>query len=456
MKTASLLKQTLSILAIGSIALLAATESQAGKRVALVIGNDNYLHACRLDAAVNDARAVASALGRLNFTVVKVENAGISAMHEALDYAKVEAQGAEAFLVYYAGHGIESDKVNYLIPVDAKLERETELKFQTVSLDGILNEVKKLQVPACMLILDCCRDNPLQGLRSWASTRSTGGGMAGVTAEDLAEATLVMYSASPGKPALDRVNDGDRHSPFTTALLEQLPQPGMHSFEMFGRVEDAVIQRTGGRQSPRIFYNGSTQPFRGFAFNGIASPYVEQTTLETPPALNSNLNPSWTAQVDVEASSPPDVSLPLATTKVLGLDELFEGTGYAGYNNYSKKGILAKAQEKLKNAGRYLGKVDGDTGPKTQAAINTWQQSRGLPVTGRLDEATLSSLAMDHMEEKFPPANTQRTSPATQRTWQNNPQRPAAPQQGLQNTLQNVHQGLQIIQQFQQILPRRR
>lgn len=450
MKTTSLLKQTLGILAISSIALCAATEAQAGKRVALVIGNDNYQHASRLNAAVNDARAVASALEQLRFTVVKVENAGIGAMHEALDRAKVEAPGADAFLFYYAGHGIESEKVNYLIPVDAKLERETELKFQTVSLDGILDEVKKLQVPARMLILDCCRDNPLQGSRSWASTRSAGGGMGSVSAEDLAEATLVMYSASPGKPALDRVSESDRHSPFTTALLEQLPKPGVHSFEMFGLVEEAVFQRTSEKQSPRIFYNGSTKPFRDFAFNGSASPYVAQPIQETPPPPISNLNPNWAAQANVIASSPPVVALPLATTEVLSLDELFEGTGYAVYNNYSRKRILAKAQEKLKNAGVYLGKVDGDAGPKTQAALITWQQSRGLPVTGRLDAETQASLGMPHMEEMFQPAGNPIPSPGRQRNPQWQPP-PPPNHQNLRENMEIFNRGLEGIQRLQGI-----
>jgi hypothetical protein len=447
MKTTFLLKQTLSILAISSIALCAATEAQAGKRVALVIGNDNYQHASRLNAAVNDARAVALALEQLNFTVVKVENAGIGAMHEALDRAKVEAPGADAFLFYYAGHGIESDEVNYLIPVDAKLERETELKFQTLSLDGILDEVKKLEVKARMLILDCCRDNPLQGSRSWASTRSAGGGMGSVTAEDLAEATLVMYSASPGKPALDRVSDSDRHSPFTTALLEQLPKPGVHSFETFCRVEESVRQRTSLKQCPLIFYNGSSIPFRNFAFDGSGSPYVAQPIQETPPPPISNLNTNWAAQANVIASSPPVVALPLATTEFLSLDELFEGTDYADYNGYSKKGILAKAQEKLKKAGVYLDKVDGETGPKTHAAINTWQRSRGLPVTGRLDAETQASLDMPHMDEMFPPANTQRTRP-------NNPQWQPPPPPNHQNLRENIeifNEGLEGIQRLQGI-----
>jgi peptidoglycan hydrolase-like protein with peptidoglycan-binding domain len=142
----------------------------------------------------------------------------------------------------------------------------------------------------------------------------------------------------------------------------------------------------------------------------------------------------------------------------LTLDGLFSGTAYAYYNDYSKKGILAKAQEKLKNAGLYAGQVDGDTGPKTQAAINSWQQSQGLPLSGRLDAETQASLGMGHMDEMSPPARTQRTAPPSQRTWQapapkRQPQKTPPP--SFQEGIQNLRNGIQLIREIQGILPRR-
>ncbi|HEY1051939.1 MAG TPA: caspase family protein, partial [Prosthecobacter sp.] len=99
-----------------------------GERVALVIGNDEYQHASKLSAAVNDATAVSLALQGLNFKVIRAMNAGVETMLEAVNKLKQTANGAESVLVYYAGHGIESGGVNYLVPVDARLEREVQLK----------------------------------------------------------------------------------------------------------------------------------------------------------------------------------------------------------------------------------------------------------------------------------------------------------------------------------------
>jgi len=269
---------------VGLVIILSMVSAPASERVALVIGNDAYQHARRLGAAVNDAAAVGDALRKLDFKVILISDAGVEAMLEAMAQLKREAEGAESILVYYAGHGIEIGSVNYLIPVDAKLEREIQLKTQAISLDQILEDIKQVKVPARMVILDCCRDNPLEG-RSWLATRSGGGGLASLAQDRIGEATLVVYSASPGKPAMDRM-ESEKHSPFTSALLEQLSQPDVHSFEMFGLVEDGVIKRTAGRQAPRIFYNGSTQPFRNFRFTPkgtIALKPSSQVIPESPP-----------------------------------------------------------------------------------------------------------------------------------------------------------------------------
>lgn len=258
---------------IGFLALLSLGDLlPAAERVALVVGNNAYTHARPLETALNDAAAVADRLERLNFEVDLVRDANLEQMVVALERLKEKASGADAVLVYYAGHGIESEGTNYLIPVDARLEREIQLKTQTLSLEMLLREMKTISVPARMVILDCCRDNPLEG-RSWLATRSSGGGgLAALAQDSLAEATLVVFSASPGKPALDLLDSKDSHSPFTDALLGEMLRPGVHSFEMFGRIEESVLQKTSGRQAPRLFYNGSTLPFRNFAFASSSNP----------------------------------------------------------------------------------------------------------------------------------------------------------------------------------------
>jgi hypothetical protein len=404
------------------LALLIALPLPAAERVALVIGNDAYQHARKLNAAVNDATAVAGALEKLDFEVVRATNAGLDDMMLAMETVKQKAVGADAVLVFYAGHGVESGGVNYLVPVDALLEREIHLKKQTVSLDEILADLKTLNVPARMVILDCCRDNPIEG-RSWLATRSAGGGgLAALSQDTLAEATLVVYAASPGKPALDRVGNTDTHSPFTAALLAELPKPGAHSFEMFGKVEDTVIQSTDGRQAPRLFYNGSTQPFRNFFFATAIPVPAPQNTAPAPtpipqpaaPVMTQEAPPAPAPSFPTPADTPPTpaISLALPSRGYFSTDELFATGPYAAYNSYSQSRLLKMAQEKLKALGHYTGTPDGVTGPGTQRALITWQQSTALPVTGRLDATSLEKLGLTGISQMTAPAPVQRPTPS--------------------------------------------
>lgn len=370
-----------------ALALFQAASLPAAERVALVIGNDAYQHARPLKAAVNDATAIATTLDRLDFATITTQNAGLEQMIEAMDALKTKAVGAKAVLVYYAGHGIESQGTNYLIPVDARLEKEVQLQTQAVNLNSVLEKLTALNVPARMVILDCCRDNPLEG-RAWMASRALGGGLGELPQQNLPAATLVVYSASPGKPALDRVNDADRHSPFTQALLDTLPLPGVHSFEIFGRVEEAVLTRTEGRQSPRVFYNGSTLPFRSFTFASTPSPAATHT-LPTVSATQASPPPETTA---------PAYSLVLPDQGYFSTEELLAPSPYASYNDFTKKEILRRAQAALKSAGHYTGAPDGVPGPGTQRALVTWQRAARVPVTGRLDGPSLSALGLSGIE----------------------------------------------------------
>lgn len=395
------MKALLLFISFATLPLLAAD------RVALVIGNDAYQHARPLETAVNDAGAVAGTLQKLGFDTLVVSDAGLESMVEALEMLKKKAAGAHAVLVYYAGHGVESGGANYLVPVDAKLERELQLKTQAVSLDDVLGEMRRMNVPARMVILDCCRDNPLEG-RSWLATRSTnGGGLAALDQDTLNEATLVVFSASPGKPALDRVEDRDTHSPFTQALLDQLPQPGVHSFEVFGRVEESVIRLTDGRQKPRLFYNGSTLPFREFRFAQNAPPATPvpapaPAVVSTPPA----------PPVKILLDSSPGMTGPVLPAKgFFDMEALFSSSPYASFNSYSRSSILTQVQEKLRGEGLYSSRADGAPGPGTQGGLIAWQRAHGLPVTGKLDAVTLMTLKLDGLREQQPPVSNSKPPP---------------------------------------------
>ena len=198
----------------GLVACLSAP-AHAQERVALVIGNGKYVNATPLPNPANDARAVATALRAVGFEVVEGIDLGRTAMEERVRAFLNKAGAAKVALIFYAGHGLQVDGRNYLVPVDAKLESASDLNFGTVELDKILASLDD-PARANIIILDACRDNPLA--RSFASrTRSAavGTGLAAYTA--LGTGTLIAFSTAPGKVAVDGLG---ANSPFTEALIE--------------------------------------------------------------------------------------------------------------------------------------------------------------------------------------------------------------------------------------------
>ena len=139
--------------------LLCATAASAAERVALIIGNGAYLQAGKLKNPANDAQAIAASLERLGFKVVLGIDQSLAQMRQSLyEFAQI-ADGAELALFYYAGHGVQVDGKNYLLPTDAKLTREIDLDFATIEMDLILKQLDRA-AKTRVVILDACRDNP--------------------------------------------------------------------------------------------------------------------------------------------------------------------------------------------------------------------------------------------------------------------------------------------------------
>jgi uncharacterized caspase-like protein len=223
--------------------------AHAEKRVALIIGNSAYQHTRLLPNPRNDAEAVARLLGANGFDEVSLRtDLDYRGMRESLRLFGDTAQGADIALVYFAGHGLEVAGENYLIPIDAKLVRESDLEYEAVTLASVLNaagSARKLK----LAILDACRTNPLSErmvLRSGA-TRSATRGLARI--EPKGE-VLVAYAARAGTVAQD---GGGKHSPYAEALLKHLATPGLDVIRMFGRVKEAVVAATGQGQEPWIY-----------------------------------------------------------------------------------------------------------------------------------------------------------------------------------------------------------
>lgn len=221
----------------------------ADKRIALVIGNSAYLNVVKLANPANDAAAVAETLKAASFDIVEArKDLRATEMRRTLRDFADKARDADVAVIYFAGHGIEVDGTNYLIPTDALLERDTDVYDEAFSLERILVTIepaRKLR----LVILDACRDNPfVKNMKRTTASRAIPRGLAKV--EPASPNTLIAYSAKAGSTALD----GDsRNSPFTSALVQHLTTPGLDLRKAFGFVRDDVMKNTGNRQEPYVY-----------------------------------------------------------------------------------------------------------------------------------------------------------------------------------------------------------
>jgi uncharacterized caspase-like protein len=221
----------------------------AEKRVALVLGNAAYQNVARLPNPVNDGAVIAATLKNAGFDVVDSRHdlPAAETRRALRDFAD-RARDADIAVVYYAGHGIEVDGTNYLIPVDAKLERDTDVYDEAFSLDRVLLAIEPAK-QLRLVILDACRDNPFaKTMKRTVASRAIGQGLAKI--EPTSPNMLIAYSAKAGSTALD----GDaKNSPFTTALARHLTTPGLDVRRAFGFVRDEVLKTTGYRQEPFVY-----------------------------------------------------------------------------------------------------------------------------------------------------------------------------------------------------------
>ena len=221
----------------------------AEKRVALVLGNSAYRNVAPLANPINDSARIAATLKDAGFDVVdsRRDLPAAETRRALRDFAD-RARDADIAVVYYAGHGIEVDGANYLIPVDARLERDTDIYDEGLSLDRILIAIepaKKLR----LVILDACRDNPFsRTMKRTVASRAIGQGLAKV--EPTSPNVLIAYSAKAGSTAAD--GDGT-NSPFTAALSHHLTKPGLDVRRAFGFVRDEVLKTTGNKQEPFVY-----------------------------------------------------------------------------------------------------------------------------------------------------------------------------------------------------------
>ena len=226
-----------------ALALLGAAPAHAAKRVALVVGNAAYAHAQPLLNAKNDAADIAAALRDIGFEVIERQDLDARGMREgAREFAR-KIKGADLALFYYAGHAIQLEGGNYLVPTDARIEDQADVPLSTVDLAHIVGAMES-EKRANVIFIDACRDNPF--LRAvFPATRSTGShGLAPVST---GVGTLIAFATSPGRVAQDGKG---RNSPFTAAILKHIRTPGLEVRSMLSRVRADVMAATGNKQIP--------------------------------------------------------------------------------------------------------------------------------------------------------------------------------------------------------------
>ncbi len=266
------------------LALLLPTLAQAqpapaqGRRVALVVGNGQYAATTPLPNPVRDADLLSTSLQRVGFEVQTLRNAPKAQMErELLQFAR-RAQGASVALVYFAGHGLQMEGRNYVLPVDVKLEDDMAVSLESIELNQLLRVVQGASTR--LVVLDACRNNPFAArMRMTGATRSISRGLARV--DTATRGTLIAFSTSPDDVAAD---GSGQYSPFAQSLAKHITQPGLEIRQVFTRVRADVLAQTGERQVP--WENSSLLGdlyLAGAAGNPMATVAPEPVTSPNPP-----------------------------------------------------------------------------------------------------------------------------------------------------------------------------
>ena len=279
------------------------------EKVALVIGNSDYEYVGRLPNPENDATDVAAALDRIGFDVTTGIDLDYRGMRLAIrDFAQ-KARGADVVFVYYAGHGIEIDNTNYLIPVNAELRSDIDVQLEAIQLNVMLDSISASNGLKVVLV-DACRNNPfIAEMTRTSSTRSIGRGLARVDPTGV----LVGYSARSGTIAQD--GDG-RNSPYTEALLSHIEEPGLELGKMFRKIRDDVYQSTDGFQEPFVY---GSLPGQNIYLVPAAVQNTDEETADAATVSDQNADALLAKAIDTENT---EVKIALLKT----LTQLYPGT----------------------------------------------------------------------------------------------------------------------------------
>ena len=244
------LKLLFGLLMLALLASSPVTSDNKPQRVALVIGNGAYASLDGLPNPANDAAAISAKLSSLDFQVMRVLDAGREQMRNAFSQFGRASAGAEIALVFYAGHGLQVNGQNYLLPVDARIRAAQDLEASSVRASEIYQQFAAAAADLSVLILDACRDNPfVERMQTTTGLASGDFDTSKLPDFDTSAGVLIAFAAAPGAVAAD---GDDGNSPFTTALLQWVDRPGLEISTMFRRVRQTVLTLTDGAQVPWV------------------------------------------------------------------------------------------------------------------------------------------------------------------------------------------------------------
>ena len=236
--------------AAGSPAAMAA-RPHAANRKALVIGNDRYRYVDQLKTAVSDARSMSRALELMGYRVWSHFDVDERQFKQALRDFKLQLEGGDEALLFFAGHGVQIAGANYLLPIDIRNDSEEQVRDESIQLQRVLDDLHEKKARFSLAIIDACRNNPFTG-----KGRSIGGrGLAPTTA---ATGQMILFSAGSGQQALDRLGDSDKHpnGVFTRVFLQEMQKPGVPVDRVLRTVRSEVVRLArsiGHEQTPALY-----------------------------------------------------------------------------------------------------------------------------------------------------------------------------------------------------------
>jgi len=242
---------------------LAVSPANPGKRIALVIGNDAYRNVSKLEKAGNDATAMARELKAAGFEVLLHRDLDYRGMVKAVETLANSITGGDQVVVFFAGHGVQIKTGSYLLPVDIEANSESEVEKTAYGLNDLTDKLSEARASFALVLVDACRDNPLKSKgRSIGATR-------GLSAIEPPKGQMVVYSASKGQQALDRLSDDDPHpnGVFTREFVSRMKRPGMRIEDLVRDVQESVetLARTVSHDQRPAIYNEARGNFYFFA-----------------------------------------------------------------------------------------------------------------------------------------------------------------------------------------------